>query len=77
MSVLRVRGHALPNGEFLDLYADGDRWTTDPVPGAELAGEGWLSADRATSPFSPEITQRKPVWDEPVSGGVPRRALGR
>jgi hypothetical protein len=26
---------------------------------------------------SPEVTHRKPVWDEPVSGGVPRRALGR
>jgi imidazolonepropionase-like amidohydrolase len=26
----------------VDLYADGDRWTTDPVPGAELAAEGWV-----------------------------------
>lgn len=42
MSVLRVRGPALPGGESVDLYADGDRWTTDPVPGAELAAEGWL-----------------------------------
>ena len=42
MSVLRVRGYALPHGESVDLYADGDRWTTDPVPGAELAAEGWL-----------------------------------
>src|SRR5690242_10649096 len=42
MAVLRVRGYALPDGEPVDLYADGDRWTTDPVPGAELAGEGWL-----------------------------------
>jgi imidazolonepropionase-like amidohydrolase len=42
MSVLRVRGYALPEGEPVDLYADGDRWTTDPVPGAELAAEGWL-----------------------------------
>ena len=25
----------------------------------------------------PEITQRNPVCDVPVSGGVPRRALGR
>jgi imidazolonepropionase-like amidohydrolase len=40
--VLRVRGHALPSGEYVDLYADGDRWTTDPVPGAELVAEGWL-----------------------------------
>jgi imidazolonepropionase-like amidohydrolase len=42
MSVLRVRGRALPGGELVDLYADGDRWTTDPVPGAELVAEGWL-----------------------------------
>jgi imidazolonepropionase-like amidohydrolase len=42
VSVLRVRGRALPDGEPLDLYADGDRWTTDPVAGAELVAEGWL-----------------------------------
>jgi imidazolonepropionase-like amidohydrolase len=42
MGVLRVRGRALPDGEPVDLYADGDRWTTDPVPGAELVAEGWL-----------------------------------
>ncbi len=42
MTVLRVRGYALPTGEVIDLYADGDRWTTDPVAGADLAGEGWL-----------------------------------
>ena len=40
--VARVRGYALPDGEYVDLYADGDRWTTDPVPGAELVAEGWL-----------------------------------
>jgi len=42
MTVLRVRGYALPDGEAVDLYADGDRWTDDPVPGAELAAEGWV-----------------------------------
>ena len=42
MTVLRVRGRALPDGEHVDLYADGDRWTTDPVRGAELVTEGWL-----------------------------------
>ena len=42
MSVLRVRGRALPDGEPVDLYADGDRWTTEPVAGAELVAEGWL-----------------------------------
>ena len=40
--MLRVRGYALPEGEPVDLYADGDRWTDDPVPGAELVAEGWL-----------------------------------
>jgi imidazolonepropionase-like amidohydrolase len=42
VSVLRVRGFALPDGEPADLYADGDRWTTEPVAGAELVAEGWL-----------------------------------
>ena len=42
MAVLHIRGRALPDGEWLDLYADGDRWTTDPVAGAELVAEGWL-----------------------------------
>lgn len=42
MSVLRVRGPALPDGEPVDLYADGDRWTTEPVAAAELVAEGWL-----------------------------------
>jgi imidazolonepropionase-like amidohydrolase len=42
MPVLRVRGVALPAGDAVNLYADGDRWTTDPVKGAELAAEGWL-----------------------------------
>jgi len=40
--VLRVRGFALPDGEPVDLYADGDRWTTDPVRGAEPVAQGWL-----------------------------------
>lgn len=42
MTVLRVRGVALPGEEPVDLYTDGDRWTTDPVAGAELVAEGWL-----------------------------------
>jgi imidazolonepropionase-like amidohydrolase len=42
MTVVRIRGFALPDGEPVDLYADGDRWTTDPVPGAELVAEGWI-----------------------------------
>ncbi len=40
--MLRIRGYALPDGDPIDLYADGDRWTTDPVSGAELVAEGWL-----------------------------------
>src|SRR5437763_7561894 len=40
--VVRVRGYALPDGEYVDPYADGDRWTTDPVRGADLVAEGWL-----------------------------------
>jgi imidazolonepropionase-like amidohydrolase len=42
VAVLRVRGFALPDGRPVDLYADGDRWTTDPVAGAELVAEGWI-----------------------------------
>ncbi len=42
MAVMRIRGFALPDGEPVDLFADGDRWTDDPVPGAELVAEGWL-----------------------------------
>ena len=42
MSVLRVRGYALPDGEPVDLYADADQWTTDGVASAQLAAEGWL-----------------------------------
>ncbi|RSN09735.1 amidohydrolase [Streptomyces sp. WAC 05977] len=40
--IIRVRGRALPDGEYVDLYADGDRWTSDPVRGAKLVAEGWL-----------------------------------
>jgi imidazolonepropionase-like amidohydrolase len=42
VSVLRIRGRALPDGEPVDLYADGDRWTADAVAGADLVAEGWL-----------------------------------
>jgi imidazolonepropionase-like amidohydrolase len=42
MAVAMVRGIALPDGETLTLYADGDSWTLDPVPHAELVAEGWL-----------------------------------
>ncbi|MEV7630086.1 amidohydrolase family protein [Actinoplanes sp. NPDC089786] len=42
MTVLRIRGVGLPDGETIDLYADGDRWTTEPAPGAELVADGWI-----------------------------------
>jgi imidazolonepropionase-like amidohydrolase len=58
--IVRVRGYALPSGEYVDLYADGDRWTTDPVPGASLVGEGWLLpglVDAHTHPGAVEVGQ--------------------
>ncbi|GLY00370.1 MULTISPECIES: amidohydrolase family protein [Actinoplanes] len=39
---MRIRGFGLPDGESIDLYADGDRWTSDPVPGADVVAEGWI-----------------------------------
>src|ERR1700691_1436557 len=53
VTVLHIKGYALPGGQDTDLYADGDRWTTDAVPGAELVAEGWLLpglADMHTHP---------------------------
>jgi imidazolonepropionase-like amidohydrolase len=76
MSVLRVRGQALPSGEFLDLYADGDRWTTDPVPGAELVGEGWLLpglVDAHTHPGAEE--PGKPLDDELLRADLRQHAM--
>ena len=65
MSVLRVRGYALPEAEPVDVYADGDRWTTDPVAGAELVAEGWLLpglVDAHTHPGAEE--PGKPLDDD-------------
>jgi imidazolonepropionase-like amidohydrolase len=42
VGVVRIRGRALPGGDVVDLFADGDRWTDDPVRGAGLTAEGWL-----------------------------------
>src|SRR5262245_61826569 len=42
MTVLRIHGYALPGGDPVDLYADGDRWSTDPVPDSELVATGWI-----------------------------------
>jgi imidazolonepropionase-like amidohydrolase len=79
MSVLRVRGHALPDGEPVDLYADGDRWTDDPVPGADLVAEGWLlpglvdahTHPGAESPGKPlDETQLRDDLHKHVAAGV-------
>jgi len=60
VSALRIRGFALPDGEPADLFAAGDRWTDDPVAGAELAAEGWLLpglADVHTHPGAEALGQ--------------------
>jgi len=41
VTVLRVRGVVLPEGEQRDLYVDGGRITYDPVQ-ADVAAEGWI-----------------------------------
>jgi imidazolonepropionase-like amidohydrolase len=58
MAVVRIRGIALPDNEHVDLYGDGDRWTTDPVPGAELVAQGWILpglVDAHTHPGAQDI----------------------
>ena len=55
----------MPSGEWVDLFADGDRWTTDPVPGADLIAEGWLLpglVDAHTHPGADTVGQ--PLDDE-------------
>jgi imidazolonepropionase-like amidohydrolase len=41
MTVLRVRGVVLPDGEHRDLYVDNGTVTYDPVP-ADVLAEGWI-----------------------------------
>jgi imidazolonepropionase-like amidohydrolase len=66
MTVLRIRGIALPGGDPVDLFADGDRWTDDPVPGAELAAEGWLVPGLVDAHTHPGAEERGKPLDETV-----------
>jgi len=75
MSVLRIRGRALPSGEQVDLYADGDRLTTDPVDGADLMAEGWLLpglVDAHTHPGAEE--PGAPLSDDVLRADLRRHA---
>ncbi|MEV6603826.1 amidohydrolase family protein [Kutzneria sp. NPDC051319] len=63
--MIRVRGYALPSGEVVDLYADGDRWTTDPAPNAELV-EGWLLPGLVDSHTHPGAENPGDPLDEAV-----------
>ena len=66
MTVLRVRGTAIATGEPIDLYADGDRWTTDPVPRAELMPTGWLLPGLVDAHTHPGAEDRGAPLDETV-----------
>jgi imidazolonepropionase-like amidohydrolase len=52
---------ALPDGDPVDLYADGDRWTDDPAAGAELVGEGWLLPGLTDAHTHPGADRGKPL----------------
>jgi imidazolonepropionase-like amidohydrolase len=69
MTVLQIRGRALPGGGHLDLYADGDRWSSDPVPGAELVAEGWLLPGLADAHTHPGASQPGDPLDPDVLRG--------
>jgi imidazolonepropionase-like amidohydrolase len=66
VSVLRVRGFALPDGEPVDLFADGDRWTTEPVAGADLVAEGWLLPGLVDAHTHPGAAEPGDPLDEPL-----------
>jgi imidazolonepropionase-like amidohydrolase len=66
LTVLRVRGFALPQGEPVDLYADGDRWTTEPVARAELVAEGWLVSGLVDAHTHPGAKEPGDPLDESV-----------
>jgi hypothetical protein len=73
VTVLRIRGYALPHGNTVDLYADGDRWTDDPAPGAELAAEGWLLPGLTDAHTHPGAGNP----GEPFTESLLRKDLGR
>jgi imidazolonepropionase-like amidohydrolase len=66
VTVWRIRGVALPAGHVVDLFADGDRWTDDPVRGAELAAEGWLLPGLVDAHTHPGAHERGQPLDETV-----------
>jgi imidazolonepropionase-like amidohydrolase len=77
--VLGIRGFALPDGEPIELYADGDRWTTEPLPGASIVADGWIlpglvdvhthpGADLPDKPFSE--AQLRSELEQHVQAGV-------
>lgn len=66
MVVVRIRGRALPDGEYVDLYADGDRWTTDPVRNAVLVAEGWVLPGLVDAHTHPGVEQPGDPLDEQV-----------
>jgi imidazolonepropionase-like amidohydrolase len=66
MPVLRIRGYGLPDGEPVDLYADGDRWTDDPVSGADLVAEGWLVPGLVDAHTHPGVAEVGKPLDERI-----------
>jgi imidazolonepropionase-like amidohydrolase len=57
---------SLPGGDYVDLFADGDRWTDDPVGGAELVAEGWLLPGLVDAHTHPGAEQTGKPLDEAV-----------
>jgi imidazolonepropionase-like amidohydrolase len=64
--MIGIRGYAIPSDDPVELYADGDRWTTSPAPGSEVVAEGWIlpglvdvhthpGADKPNDPLSPDL----------------------
>jgi len=69
MAVLRIRGFGLPDGEAIDLYADGDRWTEDPVAGADLVAQGWVLAGLVDAHTHPGAHEPGRALDQEILRG--------